>query len=815
MWRNVTNDVKLAGRSLLKSPRFTAIAGITLALGIGANTAIFSVVDGVLLEPLDFPESERLATVWSNADGLGYDQFPLSPDVYAFYRAESTAFEELATFQLGESSLTSGGEPERVRSIQTTHTLFDVLGVPPLLGRTFTEEEDRPEANPVAVISHELWQRRYGADPGVLGRTEAVSGVVHEIVGVMPERFTFPDDAALWIPSGFDPDNPPIGNFGWNAVGRLAPGVEADEAQAQLVPLVRRIMEANSDAENYYNFLENGRYAPLVHSLKEDTVGSLREPLWILLGTVGFVLLIACANVANLVLIRAESRQREIAVRSAMGASRGLLVRQSLAESLVLSTVGGIAGVLLAWLGTPLLLRAAPPQIPRVSEVGVDGTVMLFAVAAVAFSALLFGAIPAFRYTRPSVVAALRQGGRGSTAGRGRRLGRDLLVVAQTALALVLLVGSGLLVKSFWQLWRTDPGFRHEDVLTFGIALPASSYPDPTDVSLFFGELGDRLRAIPGVTAAGAASVLPLQGGAPGTAMAVDGQPVEAGQLPPMLHYKTVTPGYFDAMGIPRMTGSVVERGSEEVEATSVVVSRRLAEEHWPGESALGQRIRFAGDTVNWFTVVGTVGSVRQEGLREDPAALVYFTYSETSAPRVGGRTMSWAVRGRDVAMLAPRVRTMVAELDPELPVADLRTMESIVSDSIVQLSFTMMTLGVAALMALLLGAVGLYGVLSYAVSQRTREIGVRMALGAERSAVMGMVVAQGARLAVLGLVVGVGGAVLLSRLLRELLYGTPPLDPLTYGGTAVLLLSVGLLASYLPARRAAAVDPTESIRME
>jgi predicted permease len=820
MWRHVANELKVSARALLKTPRFLAVTLVTLALGIGANSTIFSVVNSVLLRPLELNDSDRLAMVSSTAPGLGYDQFPLSPDVYFFYRNEASAFEDIAMFQGLQANLTGDGEPERVGAALATASLWSVLRESAVLGRVWTAEDDLPEAGDVVVLSYELWQRRFGGSRDVLGRTVEVNGRVREIIGVMREGLRFPEESQLWIPVNMDPENPQSGNFAWPAVARLADGVTPAQAQAQLEPMIPRILEAQAEAPNYVAFLENGRYGPLVSSLREIVVGNVTTPLWILLGTVGVVLLIACANVANLFLVRAETRQREFAVRSALGASRWDLIRQYLSESAILAATGGGIALFLTWVGIPLLLRAAPPQIPRADEITVDWRVVAFTGAATLLAAVLFTLAPVLRYTGASILGALRQGGRGGTAGKDRHRLRSLLVVGQTGMALILLVGSGLLVRSFWELRNTDPGFVAEDVLTFRLSLPESTYDSPESVLLFHEQLEERLAAIPGVQSVGLSTGVPMAGGVPGTSYKVEDRPTEEGQLPPMLHFLNTGPGYLETMGIPLLAGRTLEAADHRERRRVMVISSVIADQLWPGEDAIGRRLTFAGDTTgNWYEVVGVVGAVRYNGLREDAPPVLYHAMVSPDVDPDGRqwlvRDATWVIRGVNVPELSDDVRQAVWDLDSGLPVAETRTMEEIVSNSMVQLSFTMLTLGIAAFMALILGAVGLYGVLSYVVSQRRKEIGVRMALGAEREQVMWMVVGQGTRLAGGGLVVGLLGAAGLTRLLQTLLYDTPAMDPMTFGGTAVILLFVGAAASYVPARKAAAVDPMEAMRLE
>jgi putative ABC transport system permease protein len=792
MIRTLMTDLRDALRVLRKQPRFTIISSLTLALGIGAVTSIFSVVNGVLLRPLPYPAADRIVNLWSNAEGLGYDQFPLSPDLYFFYRNHNDIFEDIGILQAGRGSLTDGETPENISMTSASWSYFSTIGARFSQGRPYTAEEDLPDATPVAVVSHRFWTRLRGSDPDLVGKTIRLDGVQRVVVGIAPAWLDAPQSTDVWIPAGFDPEAPPTGDFGWNVVARLKPGIDADQAAAHLVPLVQRAMEEMVDGENYRAFLTEGRYRPLVHLASEDLVGNLRRPLWVLLGTVGMVLLIACANVANLCLIRAEGRQREIAVRSALGGNRAGLVRKMLVEAMVIASAGTALGLGVSAVGMPVLLRMAPPSIPRLDQVSIDPLVVAFTVGVV-----------------------LRQGGRGGTEGPARRRGRNVLVVGQTALALILLVGSGLLGRSFTQLMALDPGFEPEGVLSFRVDLDAADYPDVSRVIQLDHDVIDRLRGLPGATASGAASVLPIASGSPGSAHDIADRPTEPGQLPPIVHFVLVTTGFFETMGMEIRSGRDFDATDRLEDVQTVVVNTAFAEQYWPGEDPIGKQLRPtpAPDTeAGWYSVVGVVETVRQDGLRNPVRPLVYYPLNPTTA--VGGsRTMSFVVRSANPDSLRESVRREVWAIDGTRPVANVRTMAEVVETSVVQFTFTMVTLGIAAVMALVLGAIGLYGVLSYAVSLRTREIGVRMALGAQPGAVMRSVVASGAALTMVGLAVGLAGAAGLTRFLQGILFETEPLDPATFAVMPAALLFVGLLASFLPARRAALVSPLESMR--
>jgi putative ABC transport system permease protein len=814
MLRRLLGDVRMAVRSLLKQPRFAIVASLTVALGVGAVTVIFSVVNAVLIQPLPYPNANRLVNIWSTAPGLGYDQFPLSPDLFLFFQKHQTVFEDMALRQRGRVNLLTGKEPHVVESALVTAPYFSTVGATFARGRPFTAEEDSPKAARVAVISDRLWRGTFGADPNVLAQAVRVDGEPTQIVGVAPDWMDRTGTPDMWLPARFNPDSPPTGNFGWNGIGRLKPGVRPEDAAKQLEPLVKRAMETYLTSPNYRAFLTNGQYRPFLNSLKTDIVGDVREPLWILLGTVGMVLLIACANVANLCLVRAEGRQREMAVRLALGGSRAGIVRGLLAEALVLSVAGSIVGVLVAAISLPILIRLAPASIPRLEEVSVDGLVLGVAAVLSVVSALIFGLVPALRYTRPIMLTALRHGGRSATDHPARNRGRNVLVAAQTAMAMVLLVGSGLLARSFTRMMHAELGFQTSNLLTARLALSPTSYREGADIARFSQRLVEQLSALPSVEAAGATSDLPIESGGSGTSFELDGRPVVPGNLPPIVSYQVITPGYFSAMRTPIARGRDFAWSDLRDGVNSIVVNQRMVDEFWKGQEPIGKRIRRSSSDPNevrpWFTVVGVVTNMRQEGPREPIEEMIYFT---PNAPGDDKRAFIYVIRGPNAGLQADGIRRAVREIDADLPIASIRTMDEVVQESVVQFSFTMLTLGIAASVALVLGAIGLYSVLSYAVSLRTREIGVRLALGAAPSRVLRSVVGRGVTISLAGLAVGALGAVGLTRLLGTLLFETAPLDPLTFAAMAGVLLAVAFLASYLPARRAASISPMESMK--
>jgi predicted permease len=803
------NDVRLAIRSLRKQPRFTLVASLTLALGIGAVTAIFSVVNGVLLEPLPYPNASRLVNIWSTAPGLGYDQFEVSPDIFKFYKDNATVFEDMALSQQRRATLSRQGGPEVLDAAVTSASYFPTLGASFPVGRSYTAAEDAPTAPQVAVISYRLWKRAFNGDRAVLDQPVRINSEPMQIVGVAPlwmDRQGSPD---IWMPTRFPADEFPKGSFGWDVIARLKPGITPAQATTHLEPLVTRAMELIT-SDNYRAFLTNGRYRPLVHSMKEDIVGDAVRPLWILLGTVGMVLLIACANVANLCLIRAESRQREIGVRLALGGARSTLIRSLMTEAVVLALLGAVAGVVVARLAVPALIRLAPATIPRLEDVRVSAMALFVAIGLAAVSAVIFGLVPAIRYTRVSVLAALRHGGRSTTDSPSRHRGRSVLVAVQTAMAMVLLIGSGLMARSFVRMMHVDAGFDPRGLTTTRVSLPPQAFRQPKDFARVSRQLVDQFAQIPGVTAVAATSNLPIDSGGSGTAFEVEGHPTAPGQLPPIVQYQVVTPGYFGTMH----TGIRSGRDLEWRDAASLVVNKVVAERLWPGENPIGRRVRRAngpgGPTPPWLTVVGLVDNIRQRSLRQPAEGEFYFP------PEAGIDVipaLSFVIRAPRSAVTAEIVRTSVRAISQDMPIASVRPMTEVIDRSVVQFSFTMLTLGIAAAVALLLGAIGLYSVLSYAVSLQTREIGVRLALGAPQSRVMRTIVARGAVICAIGVAIGGAGAFALTRMLSSLLFETAPLDPVTFGGTAVAILLVALLASYLPARRAAAISPMESMR--
>jgi predicted permease len=717
-------------------------------------------------------------------------------------------------------NLTGVGEPAQVDVSHVTASLFQVLEVQPRLGRTFDEKDDDPGAPQVAILSAAFWHSRFGGDPDILGRTLSLNATPWVIVGVMKDGFTYPGGTTdIWVPYIIEPKDLGTVNFGQKAVGRLKPGVSVESANAELNRLLRRIPEIYP-GEMTQQILEQAQLSAHINPMMEDVVGDVSRVLWLLLGTVGFVLLIAGANVANLFLVRAEGRRRELGLRVALGASRRDLLRHFLAESFVLALAAGIAGLGIAFAALRALISLSPQGIPRLDEVGFRPPVLLFTAAITLAAGFVFGLIPVVRYRRPNVVRAIQEGGQRTSSGRQTHLVRSALVIAQVALALVLLIGSGLMARSFWALRSVDPGFAAHDLLTVGLSLPQPSYPKSEDAARFYSRLLDELRTLPGVESVGAVRDYPMTDFQSNNGAIFEDFPVEKGDLPPVIRTNWAAPGYFETLRIPLYEGRTFERRDHEEKTGAVVISRSVADKYWPGKSALGKRLvpGLPGATPRWYTIVGVVGDVHYDALEKSANPVVYY-------PIVGfgGTNDDWSLRRMTLvvrsttppATLSSAIRDRVWSLDRNLPFLGLHTGDELLSLSMARTSYTMMLLAIAAGVALFLGTIGIYGVISYIVGQRTREIGVRIALGAARSDVSRMVVSQGLTLTLLGVGLGVLGALAATRLMSALLFGVSAADPGTFVTVALFLVGVATLASYIPARRAAGIEPMKALYYE
>jgi predicted permease len=813
---SVGQDLRIAARTLTRARAFTLVTVATLAVAIGANTAIFSVVDGVLLQPLPYPDPDRIVRVealtlpQAGGDGAA----PYSDRGYWHFVNNNRSFEAFGGHEGGNAQwpLTGDGEPLQVNVALMTRSAFDVLGVQPARGRLPTPEEDVPDAPLVVLISNELWMDRYGGDPGIIGRSIDLNGTSREVIGVMPPGYDFPTPQTdVWAPDRLNPASENFGGHHLEAIARLRPGVTVEQATTDAKDLIARFGEVGYGPQ-WFEGIFSGEAR--VRTLKDEIVGDARQPLLILLGTVGLVLLIACSNVANLLLVRAESRTRERAVRVALGSGRARLMSYVMTESLLLSLVGGALGIVLAFIGTRLLVAAGPASIPRLAEIGLDGTVLLFTTAISIGAGLLFGALPAVRAGSRRALGVLRDGGRGTTVGRERHLARNALVVGQVALALMLLVGSGLMVRSFQQLRSVDPGFDAEGVMTFRLSLPPNKYASPDATAQFFDQLLEGLAAIPGAASAAGINNLPLTGGGAILTTQIDDHPTPEGEFPPTFLIRRATPGYFATMGIPIVEGREFTSEDHQARLGSLLISESIEsikQQYWPNESALGTRMTTAGAPAR---VVGVVGDLHDGGLEIPAEQFVYKPMLDS----VGGgvRAMMMTVRtDGDPNTLVPAIRSAVQSLDPALPITQIRSMEDIVGESLSRTSFTMTMLLLAALVSLFLGSVGIYGVLSYVATQRTAEMGVRLALGADSRVVRGLIIRQGVALAAVGIVLGLIGAAAAGGVMSSLLFGVSALDPLTLVGVSVIFLAVAAAACAIPAERAARISPAVALRAD
>jgi predicted permease len=802
-------DFTHAARNLARVPGFTFIVVGTLALAIGANAAIFSVVKAVLLEPLPYPHAERLVHIGGTAPGTDQpDEFGVPDELYFEYRESAPALEDLGIYGVGSSTTRAEGHVDQLFVTQATPSFFTTLGVQPMRGRLPGDQDD----GRVVVISHWLWQSWFGSDENVVGRSYHFAGQTRTVIGIMPPEFRFPDErVAFWVALPLRPAQVSPGGFGPRMVARMAPGTDRAGLVAQLEPLARRVQQRLGGPAPYVRIME--RHRPVVKPLREHLVGGISTALWILFGTVAIVFLIASANVANLFTVRAEGRRRDLAVRRALGATRGDLVRPQLAEALLLAAGGGAAGALIAWLGTPLLVRAAPDgvaggfggaPIPGLATSGLDLTVLLFTIGLSLLAACAFGLLPALSFSGPRI-GNLQDAGRG-VVGR-RSVTRDALVVVQTASALVLLVGSALLMRSFWQLSHVDPGYDTKDIFTFQVAATRPDLNNRTAVSRFQYVFMDRLRALPGVESVGFISTLPLDEGAASQNVTTPG--IEAsGAEAPLLRAASAGGAYFQTMGIDLVAGRFFERVEEEQGIRNVIVSRAAANLLFPGEDPLNKQVRPATGNPEWYTVIGVVEDVVVDDLRRgSPDAMVYLPGVSTSP--------AYVMRSRRADQLAPEVREIIREQLPDSPMYRIFTMERLAANAIANLSFTMLMVGLAAALALILGAVGLYGVLSYRVTRSAREIGVRMALGAQARSVRWMFVRQGGQVALVGVFVGIVAAVALTKYIQTLLFNVGRLDVTAFAGMSAVMLAVALVASYVPARRASRVDPVVALRTE
>jgi putative ABC transport system permease protein len=802
------HDIRFGIRMLAKKPMFSIIAVITLALGIGANTAIFSVVNGVLLRPLPFKEPDRLMMI-RETKLPQFPEFSVAPGNFLDWKKQNTVFDRLVAYKGSSLNLIGTGDPERLRALNVTEGFFAMLGAQPQLGRDFLAEEDQVGHNNVVILSYGLWQKRFSGDPKILNQTITLNRQAYTVIGVMPATFRYgsgENELDLWTPMGFTEEQAQNhGGHSLVAIGQLKRGVTVDQARAEMSAIAGRLA-----AQYPVDIGWDVKIMPLL----EYSVRSIKPALLVLLVAVAFVLLIACANVANLLLARAAGRQKEIATRTSLGASRWRIVRQLLTESLLLSLLGGVLGLALAKWGMDLLLTLAPPNLPRLNNVSLDGRALAFTATITLLTGVIFGLVPALQSSKPNLNETMKDAGRGSTEGRRRQRIRSTLVVLEVATALVLLVGAGLMIKSFWQLQKVDPGFNPDNALTVQVSLPKTKYPEESQQVAFFQQLIERVATLPGVQSAGAGHVVPLSGNDFVMAFEIDGRPPLQPGATQSTNYYSVSADYFKAMGIPLRRGRVFTERDVKDSPRVAVINETMAKKIFPDEDPIGKRITFDNrqkDNPEWFEIVGIVGDVKEYGLDQVTTMQTYEPYIQQTFP-----DMTLVVRTTgDPTNLNAAIRSEVLKLDKEQPTTNFKTLNEFFSVSIAQQRFSVVLLGVFAVVALVLSAVGIYGVLSYAVTQRTHEIGIRVALGAGRRDVLRLVVGQGMLLAVIGVAGGLGAAFALTRLMASLLFGVTATDAVTFVSVASLLLAVALLACYIPARRATKVDPLVALRYE
>ncbi len=814
-----TNEFRWIVRRLSGAPMFTGITLLTLAVGIGANTAIFSVVNGILLKPLPYSEAERLVAVGLAAPGIGIAELPLSPSVHFALREEDQSFESFGLWQDTAVNITGLAEPERVRALSVTAGTLPSLRVQPLLGRGFSAADDEPGRPKTAILTHAYWQRRFGADPAVVGRSIRVDGEAREVIGVLAADFRFMNlQSSMLLPLQLNRKDAFVGQFNYPAVARLRNGVTMEQASADLARVLKMLPDKFRMAPGMNrNMLEEARMVPRLQPLKDEVIGDIGKVLWVLMATIGIVLLIACANVANLMLVRVEGRQREIAVRAALGASRMQIARELLLESAVLGLAGGLLGLGVAAGAIALLQALAPPSLPRLEEIDLDATVLGFTAGLSVLAGILFGLIPVWKCAGPSLERGLHGGGRTMSEGRERHRARGILVVVQVAMALVLLIGAGLMIRTLQALQRVEPGFTQAgELMTLRVSIPGEvSKIVPAQEAIL-----RRLQAIPGVRSVSMASSIPTDGNQSNDPIFAESKSYRDGEIPPMRRYKAVGPGYFSTMGNPLKAGRDLTWEDTDQARPVVMVSENLATELWGSpHAAVGKRVRENPKGI-WREVIGVAGNEHDNGADRAAPAIIYLPLlvkglwgQELNVPS----TVTFVLRTprAGTTALLNEIRRQIAAVNPDLPIANPRTMQALYERSMARTSFTLTMLTIAAGMALLLGLIGIYGVISYAVTQRTREIGIRLALGAQQGSVRAMFLRYALTLAAIGVVCGLAAAVPLSRLLGSLLFEVSPADPMTYAAVAAMLAGASALAAYLPARRASNVAPMSALRAE
>ena len=830
-WLSIENflaDVRYGLRMLQRNPVFTAVGLLTIAIGIGANAAVFSVVNSVLLKPLNYPKPQELVALHQIAPGAaGLADFRngllLSPSMYFTYAEQNRTFQALGVWIPDTANVTGLAEPEQVRAVNVSDGVLQTLAVPPTLGRWFSQADQIPNGLERVMLSYGYWQRRFGGDPTVVGRNVLVDSRSREIIGVMPQGFRFLDaDFDLIVPLAFDRGKLILAGFGYHGVARLKPGVAIAEANADMTRMLPIWMDSWSNGPRTNpHIYETWKITPTIRTLKQEVLGNVGEVLWVVMATIGLVMMIACANVTNLLLVRVESRQQELAVRAALGASWTRIVRSLLVESVLLGLMGGALGVGLAYAGVRFLVASGPANLPRLSEISIDARTLGFALLLSVLSGLLFGLIPALKYAGQRTTLALRSAGRTISVSRERHRARNLLVIGQMAMAVVLLVSAGLMIRTFQALRTVDPGFTEAQRLQLmRISIPDSLVAEPERVTRIQNEIADKLEAIPGVKSAGFVSEMPMEGfDSDWDAIYAQDRTYSDGEIPPLRLYKHISPGFLRTAGTRIIAGRELIWNEVYNLSPVVMVSENLAREMWGTPSAaIGKRLR-EFPSMPWHEVIGVVQDVRENGVQEKTPEIVYWSslMGNSHETRYAWRTMTFAIRSERAGTQAflNEVRQAVWSVNSNLPLASVQTMQEVYDKSVARTSFTLVMLGIAGAMAMALGMIGIYGVISYTVSQRQREIGIRLALGAQRGDVLQMLLRQGARTALAGVAIGIAAALGLTELMRSLLFGVSAQDPMTFAAVAALLILVALLASYIPARRAMLVDPIMALRYE
>ncbi len=810
-------------RRLIRTPLFTSVAVLTLALGIGANTAIFSVIRGVLLKPLPFDHPDELVGVWHSAPGMKIPLLNQAPALYLTYRDESRTFVDSGMWDTASVTITGAGEPEKVTGLVVTDGILPVLRVQPVLGRRFTADDDSPRTPERIMLAHAYWERKFGSDPSVVGRQLMVDGTPREIIGVLPSGFRFLEtNPQIVLPMRLDRSKVFVGNFSYQGIARLKPGVTIEQANADVARMIPMAIQRFPMPPGFTKAMfEEIKLGPNVRPLAQDVIGDVGRVLWLLLGTVAIVLLIACANVANLFLVRAEGRQQELAIHAALGAGSRRIAWELLSESLFLSLAGGALGLLLAWGGIRALVAMAPQGLPRVQDIGIDPLVVVFTVGVSLLAGVLFGILPVIKLATPRLASALNQGGRLGTASRQRHRARNALVVVEIALAVVLLVASGLMIRTFQAMRDVNPGFVNPaQVLTMRVSIPDTMIPDPEQAVRTHEQIAEKLRQIPGVVSVGVSSTIGMDGSGEHDPVFVEDFPGPGGRVPPIRTYRFVEGGYFTTMGNQVVAGRALTWADTFRKAPVVLVNETLAREYWKQPAAaLGRRIRNS-PADPWRTIVGVVGDERADGLAKPAPGIVYWPLLIDhfwDDPVRAQRTMTYALRTERAGSptLLKEVQQAVWSVNGSLPVANVRTLSEVMAGSMAQTSFALVMLGIAAAVALMLGIIGIYGVIAYVVAQRTKEIGIRIALGADSRNVTGLFLKQGMLLGCAGILAGLVVAGGITRVMSTLLFGVGTLDPVTYFAVALGLGLTALLASYIPAARAARVAPAEALRRE